>query len=161
MVGERGKGFQCLLHGLNPERILLSAMACGIGEAALRRAVAYANQRVVFDRLIGSNQAIAHPLAKAHMQLRAAHLMMMQAAWMYDHGIKCGEQANMAKYLAAEASYAAADQAMQTLGGLGYAREYHVERYWREARLQRIAPVSQEMTCNFIAQNVLRLPRSY
>lgn len=161
MVGERGRGFYHLLHGLNPERILLAAMACGIGEAALRRAVDYANERVVFDRLIGANQAIAHPLAKAHMDLQAAMLMAHQAAWRYDNNLECGEQANTAKYLAAEAGYVAADQAMQTLGGLGYAREYHVERYWREARLQRLAPVSQEMTCNYIAQNVLGLPRSY
>jgi len=161
LVGERGRGFQQILHGLNPERVLLAAMSCGIGEAALRRAVRYANERIVFDRPIGANQAIAHPLAQAHMQLRAAYGVMMQAAWRYDHGLPCGEDANTAKYLAAEACWFAADQAVQTHGGLGYATEYHVERYWREARLQRLAPVSQEMTCNFIAQNVLGLPRSY
>jgi acyl-CoA dehydrogenase len=161
LVGERGRGFQHILHGLNPERILLAAMSCGIGEAALRRAVAYANERVVFDRPIGANQAISHPLAKAHMELQAAHLMMRDASSRYDAGLECGEAANTAKYLAAEACYHAADQAVQTLGGLGYATEYHVERYWREARIQRLAPVSQEMTCNFIAQNVLGLPRSY
>jgi acyl-CoA dehydrogenase len=161
MVGERGRGFQHILHGINPERILLSAMACGIGEVAVRRAVQYANERVVFDRPIGANQAIAHPLAKAHMELGAAYQMMRLAAWRYDNGLNCAEEANTAKYLAAEASYFAADQAVQTLGGLGYATEYHVERYWREARLQRLAPVSQEMTCNFIAQHVLGLPRSY
>jgi acyl-CoA dehydrogenase len=161
LVGERGKGFQHILHGLNPERILLSGMACGIGEAAIRRAVSYANEREVFGRKIGANQAISHPLAQAHMQLQAAMTMMSLAAWRYDNGLECGEQANTAKYLAAEASYFAADQAVQTHGGLGYAIEYHVERYWREARLQRIAPVSQEMTCNYIAQNVLGLPRSY
>jgi len=161
MVGERGKGFHHILHGLNPERILLANVACGIGEAAIRRAVNYANERSVFGRLIGANQAISHPLAQAHMQLKAAMQMAALAAWRYDNGLECGEQANTAKYLAAEASYFAADQALQTHGGLGYASEYHVERYWREARLQRIAPVSQEMTCNFIAQNVLGLPRSY
>jgi acyl-CoA dehydrogenase len=161
MVGERGRGFQHILHGLNPERILLSGMACGLGEAALRRAVSYANDREVFGRKIGANQAISHPLAKAHMDLNAAKTMMMHAAWRYDSGLECGEHANTAKYLAAEASWFAADQAMQTHGGLGYASEYHVERYWREARLQRIAPVSQEMTCNYIAQNILGLPRSY
>jgi acyl-CoA dehydrogenase len=161
MVGERGRGFQHILHGINPERILLSAMACGIGEVAVRRAVQYANERIVFDRPIGANQAIAHPLAKAHMELGAAYQMMRLAAWRYDNGLNCAEEANTAKYLAAEASYFAADQAVQTLGGLGYATEYHVERYWREARLQRLAPVSQEMTCNFIAQHVLGLPRSY
>jgi acyl-CoA dehydrogenase len=161
MVGERGKGFHHILHGLNPERILLASVACGIGEAAIRRAVDYANQRSVFGRLIGANQAISHPLAQAHMQLNAAKTLMMKAGWRYDNGLECGEEANTAKYLAAEASFFAADQALQTHGGLGYAIEYHVERYWREARLQRLAPVSQEMTCNFIAQNVLGLPRSY
>ncbi|MGH9133854.1 MAG: acyl-CoA dehydrogenase family protein [Ilumatobacteraceae bacterium] len=161
MVGDRGRGFQHLLHGLNPERILLAATACGIGEAALRRAVSYARERIVFDRPIGANQAIAHPLAKAHMELRAAFTTMQVAAWRYDHDLECGEAANTAKYLAAEACFFAADQALQTHGGLGYAVEYHVERYWREARLQRLAPVSQEMTCNFIAQSVLGLPRSY
>ena len=161
MVGERGRGFQHLLHGLNPERILLASVACGIGEAALRRAVAYAKEREVFGRKIGANQSISHPLAKAHMDLRTAKHMMEMAAWRYDNGMECGEEANTAKYLAAEAAFFAADQAIQTHGGLGYASEYHVERYWREARLQRLAPVSQEMTLNFIAQNVLGLPRSY
>ncbi len=161
LVGERGRGFQHLLHGLNPERILLAAMACGIGEAALRRASAYAREREVFGRPIGANQAIAHPLARAHMELRAAWSVAMEAAWRYDRDLDCAELANTAKYLAAEASYLAADQAVQTHGGLGYASEYHVERYWREARLQRLAPVSQEMTLNFIAQHVLGLPRSY
>jgi acyl-CoA dehydrogenase len=161
LVGERGRGFQQILHGLNPERVLLAAMSCGIGEVALGRAVGYANERIVFDRPIGANQAIAHPLAQAHMQLQGAWAVTMQAAWRYDHELPCGEQANTAKYLAAEACWSAADAALQTHGGLGYATEYHVERYWREARLQRLAPVSQEMTCNFIAQNVLGLPRSY
>jgi acyl-CoA dehydrogenase len=161
LVGERGEGFRHLLHGLNPERVLLAATACGIGEAALRRAVGYARDRVVFDRPIGANQAIAHPLARAHMEIRAAMTMMHLAAWRYDHGMPCGEEANTAKYLAAEAGWSAADQALQTHGGLGYATEYHVERYWREARLLRLAPVSQEMTCNFVAQHVLGLPRSY
>ncbi|MFV0524481.1 MAG: acyl-CoA dehydrogenase family protein [Acidimicrobiales bacterium] len=161
MVGERGRGFHHLLHGLNPERILLAGTACGIGEAALRRATNYAKEREVFGRPIGANQAIAHPLAKARMELDAAFTVMLKAAWRYDNGLECGAEANTAKYLAAEACFFAADQAVQTLGGLGYATEYHVERYWREARLQRLAPVSQEMTCNFIAQNVLGLPRSY
>ena len=161
MVGERGRGFHHILHGLNPERILLAAMACGIGEVALRRATAYAGEREVFGRLIGANQAISHPLARAHMDLHAALNMMHVAAWRYDNGLECGEHANTAKYLAAEASFFAADQALQTLGGLGYATEYHVERYWREARLQRLAPVSQEMTLNYIAHNVMGLPRSY
>ncbi len=161
LVGERGEGFRHILHGLNAERILLASMACGIGEVALRRAIAYANEREVFGRPIGMNQAIAHPLAKAHMDLHAAYTMTMVAAQRYDAGHDVGEEANTAKYLAAEASYFAADQAVQTHGGLGYATEYHVERYWREARIQRLAPVSQEMTLNYIAQHVLGLPRSY
>jgi acyl-CoA dehydrogenase len=161
MVGERGQGFRHILHGLNPERILLSAMACGIGEVALDRAATYAKERIVFDRPIGSNQAISHPLAQAHMQLQAAMQMMHLAAWRYDHDLPCGEHANTAKWLAAEAGWFAADQAVQTHGGLGYATEYQVERFWREARLQRLAPVSQEMTLNYIAQTVLGLPRSY
>ena len=161
LVGERGRGFQQVLHGLNPERVLLAAMSCGLGEVALRRAVAYAGERVVFDRPIGANQAIAHPLARARIHLRAAWLATMEAAWRYDEGLSCGEEANSAKYLAAEACWEAADQAVQTHGGLGYAVEYQVERWWREARLQRLAPVSQEMTLNFIAQSVLGLPRSY
>lgn len=161
LVGERGHGFRQILHGLNPERVLLAAMSCGLGEAALRRAVSYAGERVVFDRPIGANQAIAHPLARAHVDLRAAWLLTQEAAWRYDRGLACGEHANGAKYAAAEACWAAADQALQTHGGLGYASEYHVERYWREARLQRLAPVSQEMTLNYVAQSVLGLPRSY
>jgi acyl-CoA dehydrogenase len=161
LVGEEGKGFGHLLHGLNPERILLAGEAVGIGDAALRRAVAYAKEREVFGRPIGANQAISHPLASARVRLDAAWLQTMEAAWRYDHDMDCGAQANAAKYLAAEAAYAAADQAVQTLGGMGYATEYHVERYWREARIQRLAPVSQEMTLNYVAQHVLGLPRSY
>ena len=161
LVGERGRGFQHILHGLNPERILLAAMSCGIGEVALQRAVNYAGERVVFDRPIGANQAISHPLADAHIHLRSAYLTMMEAAWRYDNGLECGEHANSAKYLAADAAFTAADRAVQTHGGLGYATEYQVERFWREARLQRLAPVSQEMSLNFIAQTVLGLPRSY
>jgi acyl-CoA dehydrogenase len=161
LVGEEGRGFQHILSGLNPERVLIAAEAIGIGDAALRRGVAYARERVVFDRPIGANQAISHPLADAYARLRAAWQMVLLAGWRYDHGLSCGEEANLAKYLAAEAGYLAADRAMQTHGGVGYAHEYHVERYWREARLMRIAPVSQEMTLNYLAQSVLRLPRSY
>ena len=160
-VGEEGNGFRHLLDGLNPERILIAAEALGTGRAALRRAVAYANERVVFDRPIGQNQGIAFPLAQCHMELHAAELAIREAAWRYDHGLPCGEHANTAKYLAAEAGYHAADQAVQTLGGMGYAGEYHVERYWREARLMRLAPVSQEMVQNYVATNVLGLPKSY
>ena len=161
MVGEEGKGFHHILSGLNPERVLIAAEAIGIGEAALRRAVDYAKQREVFGRPIGANQAISHPLADAYARLRAAWQMTLVAGWRYDNGLPCGEEANLAKYLAAEAGYEAADRAMQTHGGLGYAVEYHVERYWREARIMRIAPVSQEMTLNYLAQSVLGLPRSY
>jgi acyl-CoA dehydrogenase len=161
LVGEEGRGWRHLLHGLNPERILLAAEAIGIGEAALARAVRYATEREVFARPIGANQAIAHPLAQAHIQLVAAWQVAQHAAWRYDRGLDCGEAAQSAKYLAAEAGYFAADRAVQTLGGMGYATEYHVERYFREARLQRIVPVSQEMTLNYIAQQVLGLPRSY
>ena len=160
-VGEEGAGFRYLLDGLNPERILIAAEALGTGRAALRRAVAYANERVVFDRPIGQNQAIAFPLAQAHMELHAAELAVREAAWRHDRGLPCGEAANTAKYLAAEAGYRAADQAVQTLGGMGYAGEYHVERYWREARLMRLAPVSQELVQAYVATHVLGLPRSY
>lgn len=160
-VGEEGEGFRLLLDGLNPERILIAAEALGVGRAALRRAVAYAGERVVFGRPIGANQAIAHPLADAHMRLQAAALVVADAAARYDMGLPCGEHANSAKFLAAEAGYLAADRAVQTLGGMGYAKEYDVERYWREARLMRIAPISQEMVLNFIAEHTLGLPRSY
>jgi len=161
LVGEEGRGFQQLLSGLNPERILIAAEAIGTGEAALRRAVAYAGERVVFDRPIGANQALSHPLADSHVQLRSAWLMTQLAAWRYDRGLSCGEEANTAKYLAAEAGFTAADRAVQVHGGLGFAEEYHVGRYWREARIMRVAPVSQEMTLNYLAQKVLGLPRSY
>jgi acyl-CoA dehydrogenase len=160
-VGEEGKGFQYLISGLNAERILIAAEALGIGKAALKRAVGYANERVVFGRPIGKNQGVSFPLAEAKMRLDAAELMIRKAAWMLDNGIPCGAEANMAKWLAADAGFQAADQAMQAHGGFGYAKEYHVERYWREARLMRIAPISQEMICNFVSEHVLDLPRSY
>ena len=160
-IGEEGEGFRYLLDGLNPERILIAAEALGTGRAALRRAVSYANERVVFDRPIGQNQGIAFPLARCHMELRAAELAIREASWRYDQGLPAGEAANTAKYLAAEAGYRAADQAVQTLGGMGYASEYHVERYWREARLMRLAPVSQELVQAYIATQVLGLPKSY
>ena len=160
-IGEEGEGFRYLLDGLNPERILLGAEALGIGRAALRRAVGYANDRIVFDRPIGQNQGLAFPLAEAHMRLRAAELAVREASWRFDAGLPAGEAANTAKYLAAEAGFFACDRALQTHGGMGYAREYHVERYWREARLMKIAPVSQEMVCSYIATKVLGLPRSY
>lgn len=161
VVGEVGRGFHQLLDGLNPERILIAAESLGIGRVAIRRAVEYANERVVFGRPIGKNQGIAFPLAEAHMKLRAAEMMVRHAGELYDAGLPCGEEANSAKYLAADAAFEAADRAMQTLGGMGYASEYDVERYWREARLMRIAPISQEMVLNFVAEHVLGLPRSY
>jgi acyl-CoA dehydrogenase len=161
VIGMVGRGFHQLLDGLNPERILLAAEALGIGRAALRKAVAYGNERVVFGRPIGQNQGIAFPLADAHMRLRAAELMIRRASELYDSGRPCGEEANTAKYLAAEAAYDAADRAMQTHGGMGYASEYDVERYWRESRLVRIAPISQEMILNYVSEHVLGLPRSY
>lgn len=161
LVGEEGRGFQQLLSGLNPERVLIAAEAIGTGLAALRRAVAYAGEREVFGRPIGANQALSHPLADAHARLRAAWMMTLLAAWRYDNGLPCGEEANTAKYLAAEAGFDACDRAVQVHGGLGFAEEYHVGRYWREARIMRVAPVSQEMTLNHLAQTVLGLPRSY
>ncbi|MEX2132082.1 MAG: acyl-CoA dehydrogenase family protein [Pseudohongiellaceae bacterium] len=160
-VGDEGRGFQYLLDGLNAERILIAAEALGIGRVALRRAVNYANERVVFDRPIGKNQGIAFPLAEAATELDAAELMIRKAAWLIDNELPCGREANMAKWLAAEAGFFAADCAVQTHGGYGYAREYHVERYWREARLMKLAPISQEMILNYVAEHVLGLPRSY
>jgi acyl-CoA dehydrogenase len=160
-VGEEGEGWRYLLHGLNAERILLAAESVGIAVASTRRAVAYANEREVFGRPIGRNQAIAHPLAQAHVQALAAWQLTLYAARRYDQGLDCGAAANSAKFLAAEAAFFAADRAVQTHGGMGYASEYHVERYFREARLQRIVPVSQEMTLNYVAEHVLGLPRSY
>jgi acyl-CoA dehydrogenase len=160
-IGEEGEGFRYLLDGLNPERILLAHEALGIGRAAVERAVRYAKERVVFDRPIGQNQGIAFPLAEAATRLDAAELMARNAAWRYDNGLPCGREANMAKWLCADAGFAAADRAIQTLGGMGYAKEYHVERYFRESRILRLAPVSQEMVLNYVATHVLGLPKSY
>jgi acyl-CoA dehydrogenase len=160
-IGEEGKGFQYILHGLNPERILLAGDALGIGNIALRKAATYANDRVVFDRPIGKNQAIQHPLAINWMELQAARLMMFRAASLYDEGKDCAAEANAAKYLAAEAGYRACERAILTHGGYGYAKEYHVERYLREVMIVRIAPVSREMILSYIAERVLGLPKSY
>ena len=161
VVGEVGKGFGHLLDGLNPERIVVAFEAIGIGRAALRIAADYARERIVFDRPIGKNQAIAHPLAAAWAKLEAAELMAFKAAWLFDRGEPCAAEANAAKLLAADAGFEAADAALQTLGGFGYAKEYHVERLWREVRLYKIAPVSQQMILNHLAQHVLGLPKSY
>ena len=160
-VGEEGEGFKYILDGLNPERCLIAAEALGIGRAALRTAVRYANEREVFGRPIGMNQGIQFPLADSLAKLDAAELMLRKATWLYDKGMPCGREANTAKYLCAEAGFDAADRALQTHGGMGYSEEYHVARYFREARLTRIAPVSQEMILNFLGSHVLGLPRSY
>lgn len=161
LVGEEGKGFQYLLHGLNPERVLFGAEAVGLGRAALRRATQYAKERVVFGRPIGQNQGIQHPLAKAFMELEAANLMVFAAAQKFDAGHDAGAEANAAKYLGAEAGFHACETAVLTHGGMGYAKEYDVERYMREAMIARIAPVSREMIFNYVAERVLGLPRSY
>jgi alkylation response protein AidB-like acyl-CoA dehydrogenase len=161
VVGEVGRGFYHLLDSLNPERIMTAIEAVGIGRAALERAVQYAKERVVFDRPIGQNQAVAHPLAQAWAKLESAELITLKAAWLFDHGRPCGAEANTAKLLAADAGFEACDVAVQTHGGYGYAKEFHVERLWREVRLYKIAPVSQQMVLNYLSEHVLGLPRSY
>jgi acyl-CoA dehydrogenase len=161
LIGEEGKGFQYLLHGLNPERVLIAAEAIGLGRAALAKAAEYAKTRVVFGRPIGQNQGIQHPLARTWADLEAANLMTFKAAALHDAGRECGAEANAAKYLGAEAGFFACETAILTHGGMGYAKEYHVERYFREAMIPRIAPVSREMILNYIAERVLGLPKSY
>ena len=160
-IGEEGQGFKYILHGMNPERILLAAEAVGVGRIALRKAAAYARERVVFDRPIGMNQAIQHPLAENWVELEAAELLTMKAAWLYDQGRDCGADANAAKYYAAEAGFRACERAVLTHGGMGYSKEFHVERYMREIMIPRIAPVSREMILSHIAERVLGLPKSY
>jgi acyl-CoA dehydrogenase len=160
-IGEEGQGFRAILHGMNPERILIAAEAVGIGRVALARATQYAKDRVVFGRPIGQNQAIQHPLAECWANLEAANLMMLKAAQLYDGGKECGAEANAAKYLAAEAGFRACERAVMTHGGMGYAQEYHVERYLRESLIPRIAPISPELILSFIAERVLGLPKSY
>jgi len=160
-IGEEGRGFEYILHGMNPERILIAAEAVGLGHAALRRATQYAKERVVFDRPIGQNQSIQHPLAVNWMELEAAGLMVMKAATLYDAGKPCAAEANAAKYLAGEAGFNACQQAVMTHGGYGYAKEYHVERYLREVLISRIAPISPQLVMCFIAEKVLGLPKSY
>ena len=160
-IGEEGKGFSYILHSLNPERILIAVEAIGIGQDALRRATAYAKERVVFDRPIGQNQGIQHPLAERWMYLEAAWLTAMKAAELYDSGKPCGAEANSAKFLGARAGHDAAWQAVMTHGGFGYAKEYHVERLYREASLTRLAPITEQLILCFIAEKVLDLPKSY
>jgi acyl-CoA dehydrogenase len=160
-IGEEGRGFQCILHGMNPERILIAAEAVGLGHAAVARAARYARDRVVFGRPIGQNQGIQHPLAERWIELQAAELMVRQAAAVYDRGEDAGAYANAAKYCAAEAGFHACETAVMTHGGMGYAREYHVERYFREIQIARIAPVSPQLILSYIAERVLGLPKSY
>ena len=160
-IGEEGKGFQYLLHGLNPERVLVGAEAVGIGQRAIELASRYARDRVVFGRAIGQNQAIQHPLADSWMALEAAWLVCMHAAWAYDSGQPCGAKANSAKYLGAEAAFKACERAVMTHGGMGYAREFHVERLLREVLIPRIAPVSPQLILCYIAERVLGMPKSY
>ncbi len=160
-IGEEGRGFEYLLHGLNPERVLIAAECIGLGQAALDRAARYAREREVFGRPIGQNQGVQHPLARDWMNLEAAFLMAMKAASLYDRGEPCGAEANAAKYLGAEAGFTACQNAVLTHGGFGYAKEFHVERYLRESMLGRIAPVSPHMILNFIGERVLGLPKSY
>jgi len=160
-IGEEGKGFSYILHSLNPERILIAVEAIGIGQDALRRAAKYARERVVFDRPIGQNQGIQHPLARNWLALEAAGLMMQKAAWLYDQGKPCGAEANAAKYLGGEACFDACQQAVMTHGGFGYAAEYHVERYLRESLVGRIAPITPQLILCYIAERVLGLPKSY
>jgi acyl-CoA dehydrogenase len=160
-IGEEGRGFEYILHGMNPERILIAAEAIGLGMVALKHATEYAKTRIVFNRQIGKNQAIQHPLAKNWMELEAAWLMTMSASWQYDNNMSCGAAANSAKYLAAEAGFHACEQAVMTHGGFGYAREFHVERYLRESLIPRIAPISPQLILSFVAEKVLGLPKSY
>ncbi len=161
LIGEEGAGFKILLSGLNPERILFAVEAIGLGRAGLRRAAQYAKDRIVFGRPIGQNQGIQHPLARSWAELEAANLLAFKAAALYDAGKECGAEANAAKYLGAEAGFSACETAVLVHGGMGYAKEYFVERYFREAMIARIAPVSREMILNFIAERVLGLPKSY
>jgi acyl-CoA dehydrogenase len=161
LVGEEGRGFYYLLEGLNPERVLFGAEAVGLGRAALQRAAGYARERVVFGRPIGQNQGVAHPLARAWMELEAANLMAFKAAAMFDAGRECGAEANAAKYLGGEAGFHACETAVFTLGGMGYAKEFDVERYFRESMIARLAPISREMVFNYIAERVLGQPKSY
>ena len=161
IIGEVDKGFRAIMIGLNAERVIAANAALGIGKAAIALATDYANNRVVFGRPIGQNQAISHQIALAQMRIDAAEAICQKTAWMVDHDLPCGKEANEAKYLASEAGFNAADMAINVLGGYGYAKEYNAERYFREARLNRIAPISQEMVLNYIAEHVLGLPRSY
>ncbi len=161
IVGEVGSGFRYLLDGLNPERIVTAMEAIGVGRAALELAVRYAKERVVFDRPIGQNQAVAHPLAQGWIELEGAELATLRAAWLYDHGFPCGAAANAAKFLSGQAGGNATEAALQTHGGFGYSKEYHVERLMREAQIFKITPITQQMVLNYVSTKVLGLPKSY
>ncbi|GAB3378139.1 acyl-CoA/acyl-ACP dehydrogenase [Spongiibacter taiwanensis] len=161
VIGEVGKGFYYLLDSLNPERVLVGIEAIGIGRAALDKAAQYAKERVVFGRPIGQNQGIQHPLAEAWTYLESAYFMCLRAANLYDNGLPCGAEANAAKFLSARAAFDACTKSVLTHGGMGYAREYHVERLFRESILPRIAPVTEQMILSFIGERVLGLPKSY
>jgi acyl-CoA dehydrogenase len=161
LVGEEGKGFSCLLSSLNAERILVASESIGDGRWFVDYATKYANQRRVFDRPIGMNQGVQFPIAKAHVSVAAADLMRLKAAAKFDAGVPCGAEANMAKYLATEAAWEAGEAAMNTLGGYGFTKEYHVERKWREARLYRTAPIANNLVLSYVAEHLLGLPRSY
>ena len=160
-IGEEGRGFEYILHGMNPERVLIASEAVGMGRAALKLAAKYAGERIVFGRPIGQNQGIQHPLAERWIELEAADLLTMRAAWLYDQGLPCGAEANAAKYFAGEAGFKACETAVLSHGGMGYAKEFHVERLMRESMIARIAPVSPQMVLNFIGEKVLGLPKSY
>ena len=161
LIGEEGRGFEYILHGMNPERVLIAAEAVGLGMVALKKATDYAKERIVFNRPIGKNQAIQHPLAKCWADLEAAWLMVLSAAWQYDNGLPCGAAANAAKYLAGEACFDACQTAVMSHGGFGYAKEFHVERYLRESLVPRIAPISPQLALSYIGEKVLGLPKSY
>ena len=161
LIGEEGRGLYCVMDGMNAERILVAGESLGNGKWYIDQAVRYANERVVFGRPIGKNQGIQFPIAKAHIALRGAEALLKQAAYKFDKGLKVGSEANMAKYLCAEAAYEAAEATMQTFGGYAAANEYHINRKWMQCRMQLIAPVSTNLILSHVAQHVLGLPRSY
>ncbi len=161
LIGEEGKGFRYILDGMNAERILVASECIGDGRWLLKRGVEYAKERIVFDRPIGQNQGVQFPLARAYAELEAADMIARRAAALFDHGKECGADANMAKLLASEATWHAAEATLQTFGGFGYAKEYDIERKWREVRLYQTAPISTNLILAYIGQHVLGLPRSY
>ena len=161
LVGEEGLGFRYILDGMNAERVLIAAECIGDGHWFVEKAAAYASERVVFGRPIGANQGVQFPIAEAHAQIEAADLMRYKAAWLFEQGLPCGAEANMAKLLAAEASWAAANACLDTHGGFGFAEEYDVERKFRETRLYKMAPVSNNLILAYVGQHVLGMPRSY